>query len=52
MCYEAGVPVKTLQAWMGHADATMIMSVYAKLTAEKEQYDASKLNAFTRLRFT
>ena len=24
-CYEAGIKIKTLQAWMGHADATMIM---------------------------
>lgn len=51
MCYEAGVPVKTLQVWMGHSDATMIMKVYAKLTAEKEQLDATKLNDFTRARF-
>ena len=52
MCYEAGVPVKTLQVWMGHSDATMIMKVYAKLTAEKEQLDATKLNDFTQNRFT
>ena len=51
MCYEAGVPVKTLQVWMGHTDATMIMKVYAKLTAEKEQIDATKLNEFTKSRF-
>ena len=37
--------------WMGHTDATMIMKVYAKLTAEKEQLDASKLNDFTKARF-
>ena len=36
---------------MGHADATMIMAIYAKLTAEKEQMDASKLNDFTKARF-
>ncbi len=36
---------------MGHADASMIMKVYAKLTAEKEQLDATKLNDFTNLRF-
>ena len=51
MCYEAGVPVKTLQVWMGHTDATMIMKIYAKLTAEKEQIDATKLNDFTNSRF-
>ncbi len=52
MCYEAGVPVKTLQKWMGHADATMIMSIYAKLTDEKEQIDASTMNDYVSNRFT
>lgn len=33
--YFAGIPIKTLQAWMGHADATLIMKVYAKLTEEQ-----------------
>ena len=51
MCYEAGIPIKTLQSWMGHADATMIMAIYAKLTAEKEQMDASKLDEYTQKRF-
>lgn len=52
MCYDAGIPIKTLQAWMGHADAKMIMDIYAKLTAEKEQADAEKLNDFIKERFT
>ncbi len=52
MCYDAGIPIKTLQSWMGHANASMIMVVYAKLTAEKEQSDANKLNDFTKTRFT
>ena len=51
MCYEAGIPVKTLQRWMGHSDASMIMSIYAKLTTEKEQADASTMNTFTKERF-
>ena len=51
MCYEADIPLKTLQSWMGHADATMIMKVYAKLTAEKENMDISKLNNLTSSRF-
>lgn len=51
MCYEAGIPIKTLQSWMGHADATMIMAIYAKLTAEKEQMDASRLDEYTQKRF-
>ena len=51
MCYEAGVPIKTLQSWMGHSDASMIMKIYAKLTAEKEQADASLMNKFMSDRF-
>lgn len=51
ICYEAGIPIKTLQYWMGHTDASMIMKVYAKLTAEKEQEGASILNDFTKSRF-
>ena len=51
MCYDAGIPIKTLQAWMGHSDASMIMQIYAKLTTERAQYDATKLNNFTNARF-
>ena len=52
MCYEAGVKIKTLQAWMGHADAKMIMEIYAKLTEEREKYDSSMLNAYNTARFS
>ena len=41
--YEADIPIKTLQAWMGHTEASLIMDVYAKLTKEKEQADAQKM---------
>ena len=51
MCYEAGIPIKTLQSWMGHSDAKMIMEVYAKLSSEKEQFDASKLDEFMQKRY-
>ena len=51
MCYEAGVPVKTLQKWMGHSDPTMIMHVYAKLTEEKEQADITAINNFMNNKF-
>ena len=44
--YEAEIPVKTLQAWMGHEDATMIMEVYAKLTKERELIDSARLEKF------
>ena len=51
MCYEAGIPIKTLQAWMGHSDPSMIMNIYAKLTSEKEQADAATINEFMKNRF-
>jgi len=44
--YEAGIPIKTLQTWMGHADAKMIMNIYAKLTREREDTDALRLMSF------
>lgn len=31
---------------MGHSNASMIMNIYAKLTAEKEQEDAMSLNDY------
>ena len=51
MCYEADVPIKTLQRWMGHTDPTVLMKFYAKLTEEKEQYDIEKLNSIVQKRF-
>ena len=51
MCYDAGIPMKTLQKWMGHSDATMIMHVYAKLTNEKEQADIAAINNYRKERF-
>ena len=44
--YFAGIPIKTLQSWMGHADASLIMQVYAKLTQEQEETDAEKLRSY------
>ena len=42
-CYYAGIPLKTLQNWMGHSDAQMILEIYSKLTKEQEANDAIKL---------
>ncbi|MDO4484724.1 MAG: site-specific integrase [Clostridia bacterium] len=42
-CYYAGIPLKTLQSWMGHSDAQMILEIYSKLTKEQEATDAVKL---------
>ena len=45
-CYYAGIPLKTLQNWMGHSDAQMILEIYSKLTKEQEANDAIKLANF------
>ena len=48
--YYAQVPLKTLQSWMGHADADMILAIYTKLDKEQERTDAAKMvNYLTRL---
>ena len=51
MCYEADVPIKTLQRWLGHTDPTVLMKFYAKLTSEKEQFDIQRLNDVMNKRF-
>ena len=50
MCFNAGIPPKTTQAWMGHADTTLVMNLYTRLTKEKEKADALKLDGFLRSR--
>ena len=45
-CYYAGIPLKTLQTWMGHSDIQMITEIYSKLTKEQEENDAMKLAKF------
>ena len=45
-CYYAGIPIKTLQRWMGHASMKMILEVYTKLSKTEEEKDAVKLTAF------
>ena len=48
--YYAQVPLKTLQSWMGHADADMLLAIYTKLDKEQERTDAAKMvNYLTRL---
>lgn len=44
--YYANVPLKTLQSWMGHSDAQMILSIYTKLSKEQEKTDATKMMRF------
>ncbi|MDY4137834.1 MAG: tyrosine-type recombinase/integrase [Eubacteriales bacterium] len=45
-CYFAGIPLKTLQIWMGHSDVQMITEIYSKLTKQQEDSDAVKLAAY------
>ena len=45
-CYYARIPLKTLQTWMGHSDAQMILEIYSKLTREEEEKDAMRLANF------
>ena len=37
MLYDAGVDIKTAVKWVGHADAKMIMEIYAHLTEQREK---------------
>ena len=37
MLYDADVDVKTAQAWMGHADQDVTLSIYTHLTAERQK---------------
>ncbi len=46
LCYYAGVPLKTLQVWMGHADVKLIMDIYTKLLEQEELKNAQKLINF------
>jgi integrase len=43
MLWEASVDLKTSMKWMGHADQTMILRVYAHLTDKKEEEAALKM---------
>jgi integrase len=43
MLWEASVDLKTAMKWMGHADQTMILKVYAHLTDRKEEEAALKM---------
>ena len=45
-CYYTGIPLKTLQTWMGYSDVQMITEIYSKLTREQEACDAIKLTAY------
>ena len=46
MLYYAGVNLKQAQAWMGHADTTMLLEVYTHLDANKESEESQKFIAY------
>jgi integrase len=42
-CFEAGIPPKTVQAYLGHASLQMTMDHYTSVLKEKEKDDMKKL---------
>lgn len=44
--YDADVDVLTAKVWLGHSDIKTTLNIYTKLSAEREQLSAEKLNSF------
>lgn len=44
--YIAKIPLKTLQAWMGHSDVMLILKTYTKFDEEQERLGSAQLTAF------
>lgn len=44
-CYQAGVPVKKLQAWVGHANITTTLNIYTHLEKQVVE-DCSDIDAY------
>lgn len=44
--YDAGVPVKAAQYYMGHADIRLTLNLYTQLSAEKERESNAQLVSF------
>lgn len=42
-CLEAGVPLKVVQTWLGHAKVTTTADIYSHVTAQYFQKEAQKL---------
>lgn len=42
-CWEAGIDIKTVMEWMGHADEQMVLKIYAHLTEKKKRENALAL---------
>ena len=43
---DAGIDVKAMQAWLGHADASTTMNVYTHLSETQKRTAAGKMDAF------
>ena len=50
MCRDAKPPIElhTVIAWMGHADAKMILHIYDSVTNERDQQEAERLKQTMR----
>ena len=44
MCRDNGIEINTVRAWMGHADATMILRIYDEVSDTRSQVQAKRLN--------
>lgn len=42
-CFEAGIPVKTVQSYLGHANISMTMDLYTSVLKEKSKNDMELL---------
>ena len=43
-CFEANIPCKTVQMYLGHATLNMTMNLYTKVMPEKKQDDMKLLD--------
>ena len=47
MCRDKGIELNTVVKWMGHTDATMILSVYDSVTDSRSEAEAERLKRLT-----
>ncbi|MCL2796494.1 MAG: site-specific integrase [Firmicutes bacterium] len=45
-CLEAGMPLKVVQIWLGHAEIDTTANIYSHVTAELNHAEAERLNAY------
>lgn len=49
MCRDKGIELNTVVKWMGHTDATMILSVYDSVTDSRSEAEAERLKRLTSI---